>query len=156
MEPVKFIFNTETDTVHFAKRLASLLRPKDVIGLRGDLGAGKTFLSGAIARALGIPDSQPVNSPTFTIINEYTGGIIPVYHMDLYRLSDPDELYELGLWEYYEGNGVCLVEWFDKFDDLWPDDALILTIELGEGSKRTLYASGKQRGSDLASALFNK
>jgi tRNA threonylcarbamoyladenosine biosynthesis protein TsaE len=79
-----------------------------------------------------------VNSPTFTLINEYRGGRMPVYHMDLYRLGDPAELYELGLWEYYDGDGVCLVEWCDRFDDLWPADAMVIRIELLEGERRRI------------------
>jgi tRNA threonylcarbamoyladenosine biosynthesis protein TsaE len=153
MEPVKIKIECEKDTIRLGEKLAAILEAGDVVGLRGDLGAGKTFLSGIVARSLGVPLSQPVNSPTFTLINEYTGGRLPVYHMDLYRLGDPDELYELGIWEYYDGDGVCLVEWFDKFDDLWPDDALLLTIELGEGGNRSVTVSGEKRGGELALLL---
>ena len=78
---------------------------------------------------------------------------MPIYHMDLYRLTDPTELYELGLWEYYDGDGLCLVEWSNLFTDLWPDRALVLVIELGEGEERTIKATGNGRGAELAHAL---
>jgi tRNA threonylcarbamoyladenosine biosynthesis protein TsaE len=123
-----------------------------VVGLRGDLGAGKTTLAAAVAHALGVPAEVSVTSPSFTLINEYQGRM-PVYHMDLYRLGDPSELYELGLWEYYDGGGVCLVEWCDRFDDLWPSHALVLTLHLGQGQARRIEIEGQGRGAELAGAL---
>ncbi|MCU0662220.1 MAG: tRNA (adenosine(37)-N6)-threonylcarbamoyltransferase complex ATPase subunit type 1 TsaE [Myxococcota bacterium] len=137
----------------FGEILASLLEPGDVIGLCGDLGAGKTFLSGAIAHGLGVPQEVPITSPTFVLIHEHTDGRLPVYHMDLYRLGDPSELYELGLWEYYDGAGVCLVEWCDRFEDLWPQRALVIAIGLGKDEERFLELSGAQRGAALCQAL---
>ncbi len=153
MTMAPFTIRSEADTETFGRALAGGLRPGDVVGLCGDLGAGKTFLSGAIARAIGVPASTPVTSPTFTLINEYPGGRMPVYHMDLYRLGSPHDLYELGLWEYYGGDGVCLVEWCDRFSDLWPDDALVLTIALGTGETRTISAAGQGRGAELVTFL---
>ncbi|MBN2529466.1 MAG: tRNA (adenosine(37)-N6)-threonylcarbamoyltransferase complex ATPase subunit type 1 TsaE [Deltaproteobacteria bacterium] len=153
MKEAKFSISNESDTQAFGKRLAALIQKGDVIGLSGDLGAGKTFLSHEICRALGVPESQPVNSPTFTIINEYHCDRFPVYHMDLYRLSEPDELYDLGLWEYYDGDGVCLVEWFDKFHDLWPEEALMLRIHLLEGEARLIEARGHGRGAEILEKL---
>lgn len=141
------------DTKRLACLLAKLLRPKDVVGLSGDLGAGKTFLAGCLAHALGVPEEMPVTSPTFTLIKEYRQGRIPIYHMDLYRLGDPSELYELGLWEYYDGDGVCLVEWSNLFEDLWPEHALSIHIALGDGEKRTVVLSGIRRGSVLVRAV---
>lgn len=135
---LSFEIEREEQTVEFGERLAGAVGAGDVVGLCGDLGAGKTFLAAAVSRALGVPEEVAVNSPTFTLINEYRGGRLPVYHMDLYRLSDPAELYELGLWEYYDGDGVCLVEWCDRFDDLWPPDAVVISIELGEGERRRM------------------
>ena len=153
MRTAEFHIEDEAATERFGARLAALLRPGDVVGLCGDLGAGKTFLAAAVARALGVPDAVPVTSPTFTLINEYAGGRLPVYHMDLYRLGAAAELYELGLWEYYDGRGVCLVEWCDRFDDLWPEHALVLTLHLGEGASRRIAARGEGRGAELAAAL---
>ena len=141
------------DTDRLGRLMAEMLRPGDVVGLTGDLGAGKTYLAGRIARALGVPDAVPIASPTFTLIREYHEGRLPIYHMDLYRLGDSSELYELGLWEYYDGDGVCLVEWSNLFDDLWPDHALVVQIDLCAGEKRTVTLSGNGRGSELASTV---
>jgi tRNA threonylcarbamoyladenosine biosynthesis protein TsaE len=149
-----FEIRTRVETERFGGLLADLLEPGDVIGLSGDLGAGKTFLAGAIAHALGVPATTPVPSPTFVVIREYGEGRLPVYHLDLYRLGDPAELYDLGLWEYYDGRGVSLVEWFDRFDDLWPGDALELTLVLGEGERRLVRAAGVGRAGDLLEALL--
>ena len=144
---------SEEQTTSVGAHLAGLLVAGDVVGLRGDLGAGKTFLAAAVSRALGVPDEVAVNSPTFTLVNEYYGGRLPVYHMDLYRLGDPGELYELGMWEYYDGDGVCLVEWCDRFDDLWPLEALVLEIGLLDGERRRIAASGVGRGEVLVKGL---
>lgn len=151
----EFVFHIQSieDTERLGALLAKQLQPKDVVGLCGDLGAGKTFLSGCIAHALGVPEKVPLTSPTFTLIKEYRHGRIPIYHMDLYRLGDAADLYELGLWEYYDGDGVCLVEWSNLFEDLWPDHALILHIALGEGERRTVTVSGNSRGGLIARAL---
>ena len=152
MSTFEFHIGSEDETVEMGRLLAALLEPGDVVGLCGDLGAGKTFLAGAISHGLGVPEAVAVTSPTFTLIKEYQGRL-PIYHMDLYRLGDPSELYDLGLWEYYDGKGVCLVEWCDRFDDLWPEHALILVITLEEGESRTVRVSGKGRGAQLAQEL---
>lgn len=133
--------------------IASELEAGDVVGLTGDLGAGKTYLAGSIAHALGIPKNVPIVSPTFTLIKEYHQGRLPVYHMDLYRLADPGELYELGLWEYYDGDGVSLVEWSNLFDDLWPEHALVVAITFDEGEGRTIELAGMGRGNRLAARI---
>lgn len=140
------------ETKRFGELLASLIRPGDVVGLCGDLGAGKTTLSGYVAHGLGVSETIHVTSPSFTLIKEYQGRI-PIYHMDLYRLGDSGEIYELGIWEYYDGEGVCLVEWCDRFDDLWPDHALVLHLELCDGERRTIRARGRARGAELLEAL---
>jgi tRNA threonylcarbamoyladenosine biosynthesis protein TsaE len=152
MERAAFEIGSREQTRDLGRRLAALLQPGDVVGLRGDLGAGKTFLAGAVAHALGVPVDVAVTSPTFTLINEHAGRV-PVFHMDLYRIGDPSELYELGLWEYYDGDGVCLVEWCDRFDDLWPADALVLTLHLGQGEQRRIDVEGEGRGAELAREL---
>jgi len=139
-------------TRRFGSLLASLVAPGDVVGLCGDLGAGKTTLTGHVAHSLGVPEETHVTSPTFTLIKEYQGRF-PIYHMDLYRLGDPSEIYDLGVWEYYDGDGVCLVEWCDRFDDLWPKRALVLHIELGRDEQRIIRASGLLRGAELVEAL---
>lgn len=156
VQEVEFQVESERETARVAGRLAAALRPGDVVGLCGDLGAGKTFFAAAVARALGVPDDAGVSSPSFTIVNHYDGGRLPLDHLDLYRLEDLGELYELGLWEIYDGDGACLVEWCDRFDDLWPEEALVVRIELGEGERRRLVASGRGRGARLVRALAER
>ena len=152
MEHATIQIESEEQTRSLGAVLADLLAPGDVVGLCGDLGAGKTLLAGAVTHALGVAPDVPITSPTFTLINEYRGRL-PVYHMDLYRLGDPGELYELGLWEYYDGEGVCLVEWCDRFSDLWPARALVLTLGLGPDEQRTVALAGQERGAELAQRL---
>jgi tRNA threonylcarbamoyladenosine biosynthesis protein TsaE len=155
MQYANFNIASKKQTVKLGYLLAELLRPGDVVGLSGDLGAGKTTLAAAVAHGLEVPKEIAVTSPTFTLINEYMGRI-PVYHMDLFRLSAPEEIYELGLWEYYDGDGVCLVEWCERFDDLWPANALIVEIGLGGGENRNIRAHGRKRGEELVSALVSR
>jgi tRNA threonylcarbamoyladenosine biosynthesis protein TsaE len=107
------------DTIAFARALAATLRRGDVLALCGDLGAGKTqFVKGL---AVGLQYSAEVTSPTFTLIHEYVGGWLPLYHFDFYRLDSEDEAVRLGLEEYLTGDGVCVIEWGDKFPALLPD-----------------------------------
>lgn len=116
----------ENETRQFGEELARSLKPGDVIALIGDLGTGKTTLTKYIARELGI--MQAITSPTFTIICEYKSGRLPLYHFDVYRLNSPDEMLELGYEEYFFGDGVCIVEWADKIEELLPDDAKTIRI----------------------------
>ncbi|MCC3376597.1 tRNA (adenosine(37)-N6)-threonylcarbamoyltransferase complex ATPase subunit type 1 TsaE [Cohnella sp. REN36] len=126
--------HSEADTVRFAEKLAELSRPGTVLALDGDLGAGKTRFAQAFARGLEVPGL--VNSPTFTIIKEYEGGRLPFYHMDVYRLSIA-EADELGLEEYFEGDGVSLVEWASLIEPLLPPERLHIGIALtGPASRR--------------------
>ncbi len=107
----KFISKNEKQTEELGLRLAEGLKAGTVIALIGDLGSGKTALTKAIAKGLGI--EQQVTSPTFTIIQEYSGGRLPLYHFDVYRLEDEEDMYELGYEEYFYGDGVCVIEWAD-------------------------------------------
>jgi tRNA threonylcarbamoyladenosine biosynthesis protein TsaE len=97
---------------------ATLLRRGDVLALCGDLGAGKTHFVKGLAAALGT--DAAVTSPTFTLIHEYPGGRLPLYHFDFYRLDDEDEALKIGLDEYLDGDGICVIEWADKFRRLLP------------------------------------
>jgi tRNA threonylcarbamoyladenosine biosynthesis protein TsaE len=125
----------EADTAAFAAELASRAEAGTLLALDGDLGAGKTRFAQAFAEALGVPGI--VNSPTFTIIKEYEGGRLPFYHMDVYRLSLP-EADELGLDEYFLGNGVTLVEWASLIEPLLPEERLHLMLEYTGPSSRRL------------------
>lgn len=106
------------ETRAIGRKLAEQARPGDVFTLVGDLGTGKTVLSKGFAEGLGI--GEPVNSPTFTIVQEYEGGRIPFYHFDAYRISDPDEMEMIGFDDYIYGRGVCLIEWADIIEEILP------------------------------------
>ncbi|MCE5168900.1 tRNA (adenosine(37)-N6)-threonylcarbamoyltransferase complex ATPase subunit type 1 TsaE [Paenibacillus profundus] len=121
-----FRSTSEADTERLAERLAARFQPGTVIGLDGDLGAGKTRFSQAVAKALGI--TEIVNSPTFTIIKEYEGVELPLYHMDVYRISMA-EADELGLDDYFYGDGVSLVEWSSIITPILPPKYLHLFIQ---------------------------
>lgn|GEM_PF-255729 len=126
-------------TARLAERLADWAEPGTVIALDGDLGAGKTFFAQAFARRLGV--REVVNSPTFTIIKEYEDGRLPLYHMDVYRLSQ-DEADELGLDEYFYGQGVVLVEWARLIPDLLPPARLQIEIGHAGGNARVIRLTG--------------
>ena len=113
------IFRTRTpaETQTIGKKIGKQLRQGDLVALIGDLGTGKTCLTQGIARGVGVYPNQTVNSPSYTLINEYAGKI-PIYHVDLYRLQNQDELLDLGLDEYMEGNGICIIEWAEKLGSL--------------------------------------
>jgi tRNA threonylcarbamoyladenosine biosynthesis protein TsaE len=115
------ITHSPDETKNLAKRLALILLAGDIISLSGDLGAGKTVFTKGLAEGLGI--TEPVTSPTFTIIKEYKGRL-PLFHFDVYRLSHPEELDELGVDEYFYSDGVSVVEWGDKVSSLMPDERL--------------------------------
>ena len=134
------IIETESpeETLAFAGKVSELLKSGDVVTLDGDLGAGKTVFSKGIAKGLGI--DEPVTSPTFIIMQEYEGGRLPLYHFDVYRIEDPEELYAIGADEYINGSGVCLIEWATQVEEIIPEDAIRVTIvretEKGDGHRK--------------------
>lgn len=109
-------------------RLGKAVQAGDVIALVGDLGAGKTVLAQGLARGLGVPEDVPITSPTFTLINIYEHGRLVLHHVDLYRLERAAELEHVGLWDLYRGDGIVVVEWFDRFPDVAPREWLELRI----------------------------
>jgi tRNA threonylcarbamoyladenosine biosynthesis protein TsaE len=133
------------------RRLAALLAPGTVVALIGPLGAGKTHFVRAVAEGLGLADPHAVSSPTFVLIQEYPARL-PVYHFDAYRLQSPGEFFDLGAHEYYQGDGVCLVEWADRVTPCLPDDHVRITITpTGENSRRfTLESTGETSAALLA------
>lgn len=144
---------TRRETRRFGARLASLLRPGDVVFLEGDLGAGKTFLVRAIARGLGVPSREPVTSPTFALVHELEGRL-PILHADLYRLSSEDELDALGLRESLESS-VGLVEWGLRFAHHLAADGLVIELrgrDDADGREAVLHGRGA-RGEALVSLL---
>ena len=131
------IIRDETETKKFAIDVAQTLKKGDVIALVGDLGTGKTTLSKYIAEALGI--TETITSPTFTIVQEYHSGRLPLYHFDVYRVDDIEEMYRIGYEEYFYGEGVCIVEWADIVEEIIPEDAKVIFIEYGEDEGQRLY-----------------
>lgn len=115
------------DTYAIGKSLAEQAVPGSVYCLNGDLGTGKTVFTQGFAAGLGI--AGPVNSPTFTILQVYEDGRLPLYHFDVYRIEDPEEMYEVGCEEYFTAGGVCLVEWAELIREMIPEDAVQITIE---------------------------
>ena len=118
--------NSARDTFDFGIELGKKALPGQVICLDGDLGTGKTVLTKGIAAGLGI--DEPVVSPTFTIVQIYEQGRIPLYHFDVYRIDDPDEMEEIGYREYFYGNGLTIIEWSELIEDILPKDAMRIRI----------------------------
>jgi tRNA threonylcarbamoyladenosine biosynthesis protein TsaE len=140
-------------TVALGRRLGGLLFPGAVVALVGPLGAGKTHLVRAIAEGLGIRDSRAVSSPTFVLIQEYAGRV-PIYHFDAYRLRSEAEFFDLGAHEYFEGDGVCLVEWADRVAGALPAEHLRITLAMtGETSRRAVVEGHGERYEELVRRL---
>jgi len=118
---------SEQDTFQIGKKLGEQVQPGEIFLLEGDLGVGKTVFAKGFAEGLGI--QEPITSPTFTIIQEYEEGRIPLYHFDVYRIADVEEMYELGYEGYFFGNGVCLIEWASLIEEILPKDCKSITIE---------------------------
>ena len=137
------ILASHEDTLNLGKKIGDVLKPGDILLLKGDLGAGKTTFTQGLAEGLGVDEF--VNSPTFVIINEYFSGHLPLYHMDLYRLEDEAQLYDLGVEEYFFGNGVSVVEWPEIALSLLPEAYTRLTF-LREGQGREVKIT--TRGND--------
>ena len=119
------------ETYEIGRRLGSEAAPGSVYALVGDLGAGKTIFTKGFAAGLGISDT--ITSPTFTIMQVYENGRLPLYHFDVYRISDPEEMYEIGFDEYILGDGVSLIEWADRIPELLPKETVRISITRDPG-----------------------
>ncbi|MCI9267536.1 MAG: tRNA (adenosine(37)-N6)-threonylcarbamoyltransferase complex ATPase subunit type 1 TsaE [Lawsonibacter sp.] len=127
---MRYVTNSEEETEALGARLAAVLTPGTVVAFTGDLGAGKTAFTRGLARGLGVTDR--VTSPTFTIVNEYEGGRLPLFHFDMYRLASSEELFDIGWEDYLQRGGVCAVEWSENVSDALEEDALSVEISRGE------------------------
>ena len=137
---MQYITNSPAETEAIGAALGKIIKKGTVIAYRGDLGAGKTAFTRGLARGLGC--TEIVTSPTYTIVNEYLGGRIPLFHFDMYRLRSSDDLFDIGWEDYLDRGGVCAVEWSENVDDAM-EDALYITIEkLGEDSRRITLEGG--------------
>ena len=123
---MEYITNSPEETEAIGAALAEALEPGAVIAYRGDLGAGKTAFTRGLARGLGYTDS--VTSPTYTIVNEYLGGRLPLFHFDMYRLRSADDLWDIGWEDYLDRGGVCAVEWSEQVAEALPPEAVRVTI----------------------------
>ena len=150
MEQFEWISRGEEETARFAGRLAEHLEGGDVLALEGDLGAGKTAFTKGLAKGLGV--TRTVNSPTFTIIKEYHGRL-PLYHMDVYRVSEAEE--DLGFDEYFEGEGVTVVEWAHLIQNQLPENLLVIYIyRVDEYSRRFVIEAHGDRYVQLCKEIM--
>jgi tRNA threonylcarbamoyladenosine biosynthesis protein TsaE len=131
-----FISNSPAETEEIARRLAEEMVPGSMLALKGELGSGKTlFTQGLVA---GLEGDAAVTSPTFTIVHEYQGGRLPVYHFDFFRLENQESAVQLGLEEYFFGDGVSVVEWADRFPELIPEQARWISFEIKSERQRII------------------
>lgn len=139
---MEFITNAPEQTEEIGCALGKVIKPGTVIAYRGDLGAGKTAFTRGLARGLGAKDL--VTSPTYTIVNEYLGGRLPLFHFDMYRLTSEEDLWDIGWEDYLDRGGVCAVEWSENVPEAMAG-ALTVTIEkLGDTSRRITIEGGRE------------
>ena len=136
-----FLTNSPRETEAVGEALAKILQPGTVIAYRGDLGAGKTAFTRGLAWGLGYRD--PVTSPTYTIVNEYLGGRLPLFHFDMYRLRSSDDLWDIGWEDYLDRGGVCAVEWSENVADAMEAPICITIEKLGEEARRITIEGGE-------------
>ncbi len=123
----KIYSESEEQTELFAQKIAGKLMPGAILILNGEMGSGKSVFARGIIHGLGY--SGTVTSPTFTLMNTYEGGVLPVYHFDLYRLNAPEQLYDIGYDEFLYGSGISLIEWAQRMENLYPEQHIIVSIE---------------------------
>ena len=133
---MEFVTHSEHETEALGQRIGKALQPGSVVLYHGDLGMGKTVLTRGIARALGY--TGRVTSPTFTVVNEYDGDI-PLFHFDLYRIASPDELYDLGWDDYLERSGICCIEWSERAESIFEDDAVHIWLRRDPAHESNRY-----------------
>ena len=133
---MEFLTNSPTETEAVGERLAKIMTPGAVIAYCGDLGAGKTAFTRGLARGLGCTDM--VTSPTYTIVNEYLSGRMPLFHFDMYRLRSSDDLWDIGWEDYLDRGGVCAVEWSENVTDAMENAIFVRIEKIGEESRRII------------------
>ena len=138
---MEFITNSPEETEAIGEKLAHQLTPGTVIAYRGDLGAGKTAFTRGLARGLGC--TEQVTSPTYTIVNEYLSGRMPLFHFDMYRLHSADDLFDIGWEDYLERGGVCAVEWSENVEDALEKPITVTVEKLGEDARRITLTGGE-------------
>lgn len=131
---MEFITNSPEETEVLGERLAKILTPGTILAYRGDLGAGKTAFTRGLAR--GLDCREQVTSPTYTIVNEYLGGRLPLFHFDMYRLHSSDDLFDIGWDDYLDRGGICAVEWSENVADAMEDPITVTIEKIGENARR--------------------
>ena len=137
---MEFITTSPQETENLGAALGKILKPGMILAYRGDLGAGKTAFTRGLARGLGY--NEPVTSPTYTIVNEYLGGRLPLFHFDMYRLATADDLWDIGWEDYLERGGVCAVEWSENVDEAIENAVYITIHKTGEQTRRIEIEGG--------------
>ena len=137
---MRYVTHGPEQTEALGRELALKLKPGDVIAFFGDLGAGKTAFTRGLAQGLGI--SEPVTSPTYTIVNEYLSGRMPLFHFDMYRLGSSDELFDIGWEDYLTRGGVCAVEWSENVEDALEDAIRVCICRLGDQEREVTIEGG--------------
>ena len=135
-----FLTNSPAETEAVGAALGRIIPAGTVIAYRGDLGAGKTAFTRGLARGLGY--AEPVTSPTYTIVNEYLGGRLPLFHFDMYRLHSSDDLWDIGWEDYLDRNGICAVEWSENVADAMEHPVFVTIEKTGEESRRITLEGG--------------
>ena len=143
---MRYVTHGPEETEALGEKLAQHLRPGDVIAFYGDLGAGKTAFTRGLARGLGV--TEPVTSPTYTIVNEYLSGRLPLFHFDMYRLGSAEELFDIGWEDYLERGGVCAVEWSENVEEALAG-AITVTIRRLDDSQREIILEGGNEHADI-------
>ena len=138
---MEFLTNSPEETEKVGAALGHVLKPGTILAYRGDLGAGKTAFTRGLARGLGY--AEPVTSPTYTIVNEYLGGRLPLFHFDMYRLASSDDLWDIGWDDYLERGGICAVEWSENVDDAMENAVYVTIHKTGETSRRIEIEGGE-------------
>ena len=139
---MEFITNSPEETEALGAALGKRLPAGTVIAYRGDLGAGKTAFTRGLARGLGC--TEQVTSPTYTIVNEYLGGRLPLFHFDMYRLASADDLWDIGWEDYLERGGVCAVEWSENVAEAMENPITVTIEKLGEDTRRVTIEGGER------------
>ena len=139
---MEFITNSPLETEKVGEALGKSLQPGTILAYEGDLGAGKTAFTRGLARGLGC--AEQVTSPTYTIVNEYLSGRMPLFHFDMYRLSCADDLWDIGWDDYLERGGVCAVEWSENVRDAMEDAITVCIQKLGEDTRKITITGGTQ------------
>ena len=138
---MEFITNSPEETERVGAALGAVLTPGSILAYEGDLGAGKTAFTRGLARGLGA--AEQVTSPTYTIVNEYLSGRMPLFHFDMYRLHSSDDLWDIGWEDYLERGGVCAVEWSENVRDAMEDAITVRIEKLGEDTRRIIIEGGE-------------